>query len=253
MITNQKESTVDVLKYFETNISRNTVTSERSKRNNNYIAEHILERPDIHTQISDIEQITKNLKNKLDHVSHTYRKHIPFFPPYNEDLNGLKNMSMSQIMRVYLITEALEDDEFIHNVGMQIEQDILDTSCEYGGFIIFDDRNIPVLNPVTSAYTDNHSYLMPKGAADKTPHIARYHLHASINDCSENSGPSGGTLIIKTGDMGNCYERTMQFGEDHNILITKLYGRNFNIDFYSGEMLGKKPHINVIDLGNYSY
>lgn len=85
------------------------------------------------------------------------------------------------------------------------------------------------------------------------PHMARYHIHASADNCETDAGPSGGTFIVKTGDIGNCYHRAAFHGEDHNLLITKLPGNTFNVDFYSGEMRGKKPQITVLDLGNYSY
>lgn len=255
MRTDLKASAADMRLHFEALIAGNTTESERSQRNNNYLIDSLVKRPDIYSVITDMELLKENLKSKLGSASHTYRKHIPFLPPYSESTDSIENMPTGQLIRAYLIMDALEDNEFISGIGKHLEKDIIDTSREYGGFVIFDDRNRPALNPVASAHTypDNHLYLMPEGAADSTPHIARYHMHASTTDCSENGGPSGGTLIIKSGDIGNCYRRAMQFGEDHNLLITKLPGRKFNIDFYSGEMRGNNVNITVLDLGNYKY
>src|SRR3989344_54809 len=87
-------------------------------------------------------------------------------------------------------------------------------------------------------------------------HIIPFHLHAASQDETENSGPS-------TIDMFSSLEGYLDSGESHNIVVTKLKGRRFNIDFYGFEFksdnLPKDTIINandyeiMLDLGVYEY
>lgn len=234
-----------------------TPEQERTKSNNQYLIDCLEKRGEL-WYANSIELLKDHVASKLKSVDHTFRKHIPLMPVYGESFKNVYEMSSRQLIRVDLLLEALEHEVFKDFVGSLIEDDLNDKFGEHGGLVLFNDVYELVLQSVESAdYQEKESalnkhYRMPAEALAK-PHIARYHIHASSEDSSKYSGPSGGTFIFRSGDIGNCYERTMQCGEDHNIVITKLRGPAFNIDFYSGELRNNKPVISVLDLGNYSY
>lgn len=103
---------------------------------------------------------------------------------------------------------------------------------EYGGYV--DSKNGTLEFVISS--TENKEKNTTSDAQFK-PVIGFFHYHAHKNDCTELAGPSDIDLRTESAQKGIP-----------GIVITKLNGKNFNVDFFLG---GK--YLLVIDMGNYSY
>lgn len=152
--------------------------------------------------------------------------------------------------------EALNEQKFRAQIGEIIEEDLKNLDSEHGGLVLFDrDANLTLMNIPSKINYDNDMYRIPRESF-KIPHVITYHLHAASQDETKSSGPS-------TTDMFSSLEMCIDFEEAHDIVITKLEGRRFNVDFYGFEFTLDKFSKNTIvdvndfeimlDLGVYEY
>lgn len=187
----------------------------------------------------DKYQFIRELDSELSKDEHNYRKGALYIK-YNEDPKGLVYFNRFDLAKVYILHKNLQNQTFCNTVGAEIESDLRDPYGEHGGLIfmnngyldIKDYQNwystfmMPAFNkeyhPISSFYIDSPNSLVA------------YHLHACWEDCTLYSGPSEPDLLVS---MGYCTD---------DIVITKLKGNRFNVDFYSSKGV-------IIDLGNYSY
>jgi|SRR3989338_1973073 len=221
---------------------------ELARRNNQYIADNIALREGMRAIVSAPEKAKQNLVTRLGLVGHSYR--------YTNELpTTVFNLSPRQLVRAYLIMEALKTEKFKTDIGVIVEDDLKDMDSEHGGLVLFDGGNLTLHDIPSASKGDNNRYILA-GDSLNLPHIIPFHLHAASQDETENSGPS-------TIDMFSSLEGYLDSGESHNIVVTKLKGRRFNIDFYGFEFksdnLPKDTIINandyeiMLDLGVYEY
>jgi hypothetical protein len=223
--------------------------SEIDRKNDEYVIKNLKNREDL-TLISQPEYLKKALIEKLKGLSHTYRDvKTPYGEPlYNESAENVHKLSHSQLIRVYLLMEALEKNEKLRNeIGELLERDSKDSFTEYGGLIRFDEKGELVFLPIESEHakerdqSKSNMYMMPHSAYE-IPHVAEFHLHAKSKNSLEHAGPSAGdyyNFIFATRSRSRRQNR-------HWIIVTKLDESRFNVDY-----LGKGPV--VLDLGNYNY
>jgi len=250
-------------KKLETVIHRGYCWLERrQKRNNNYLIDCLMKRENAEYLIENQEEVKKQLREKLETLEHTYRP----LTSYTEGPAGVHNLSVRQLLRVYLIMEALEDQEFRDEIGKGLEADLHDPYSEYGGLGVFENRvKLMEVESEKASEKDprnNGSYHLPTTKVWGIPYLFEYHYHATSDDCSFLAGPSHGIVTAATsliglsvkGDFVGSEISTIVFGEDHSIVITKLKGNNFNIDYFGGEKKEDgQPNMTVLDLGNYNY
>lgn len=222
---------------------------ELARRNNQYIADNIALREDMRAIVSDPEKAKQELVTRLGLVDHSYR--------YTTELpTTVFNLSPRQLVRVYLIMEALKTEKFKTDIGVIVEDDLKDMDSEHGGLVLFDGGNLTLHDIPSASKGDNNRYRLA-GEFLNTPHIIPFHLHADSQDETESSGPSTIDMFFSS------LEGYLDSGESHNIVVTKLKGRRFNIDFYGFEFksdnLPKDTIINandyeiMLDLGIYEY
>ncbi len=237
---------------------------------NNYVIKHASRNEEICGLVQEggEKKIKENLYSKLAGIPHTYRISHGIFSlyPYSEKPENVQALHPSQLLRTWILMKSLEKQGFIDDIGELIEKALRDPYSEHGGLILFEDTSLTLRNIESTLakkkdpkYKD--AYIMPFKAR-KIPNVARYHFHAAMDDCSEYAGPSGGFLFLG-GDLAAAHGEAIFNNESHGVVMTKLKGQNFNVDYYSFRAVveegadGKGKVINhplvVLDLGNYEY
>jgi len=247
------------------------ILGERAYANNNYLIKNLCKNNDICDLLYNEGEIKDNLYKKLVKMPHTYRKKsMPYSNPksvfqYSEEPDNVNGLNPSQLLRVWIIMESLEKQEFVNHVGRLIEDNLKDPYTEHGGLVLFGNDMLKLYN-VESRFAKKKdirykgTYKMPFKASS-IQNIAKYHFHASKEDCSEYAGPSQGFPLIG-GDLASALCETILDNESHHVIATKLNGQRFNIDYFGCEAVwnnnqkkgntAEYPQI-VLDLGNYEY
>lgn len=215
----------------------------RARRNTDYLIENLEDREDI-IELLESGHGGELVERVLKMVEHTYRPRTG----YTEEPENAEELSPRQLVRAYLLLEALGKGEFLGEIGNIVKGDLKDPHAEHGGLIRFRNGRLAFV-PVESALREdnNEAYLLPEKARD-VPNAGYFHLHATTEDDSEYAGPSGGKSFVRGGDIAVAQTEAFYHGESHNAVITKLTGKEFNMDYYSTET-GNDIH--VLDLGNY--
>ena len=160
---------------------------------------------------------------------------------------GLNAINSIDLLKLGILLEKTKDESFIRDVGQAIERDIYDIYTEHGGFVTLDNNlnvvftNYDPIETERQLLAGNNEYNLevlsfnyPALNTSISPTIAVYHFHATDLDDTEAASPSYGDL-----------KETRDNGVD-GIVITKLIGNRFNIDFFTSKGV-------VIDLGDYLY
>lgn len=226
----------------------------KAKKNNEYLINNLILHQGRYNLIKDLEISKQKLEDKLKSVQHTHLVGNTHYDEY--DSEGIKHLTTRQLLRVYLILENLEDKEFKQKIGLLLEEDLKDLYAEHGGLILFDKNGKLIFYPIKSGNISNKKentyYYDNTMLSFSILHIASYHFHAMKEDSSNSAGPS-------IEDILHCnYEANIE-GESHNIVVTKLNGSRFNMDYCGGEDkdIEADPYsfsgFKIIDLGNYEY
>lgn len=256
---------------------------DRARRNNQYFIDNICHRKDIYKLLLNQKKAKKDLEEKLEGLGH-----CPFryeYSPYPEDIkinsNGHEDVHIlnpRQLVRVYLTVDALEKKEFRKQIMDEIEKDLKDPQVEEGYFaserigLIKVDRGRLSVFPLESVYAKkkriytgegiwvrvekdyNRRSKFPDGAFDDNLHILSYHIHASQEDSSNSCGPSFDPNFSK-GMMHDIKSNKITIlicGESHNLVMTKLKGREFNVVYFGGERESNiNANITILSLGNW--
>jgi len=226
-----------------------------TRENNEYVITQSKKNSDLKGLVMDPERMRDYIVSKLGAVSHTYRQGGIL----TEDPSNIDLLMTTRLLRVSLILNSLEREEFRKYVGSLLEADLQDPFTEHGGYVLFDDEGRARLNPIESIHSserdegNNQSYGI--GLSDLLKNlpvsILGYHLHAEKEDNSEYAGPSAT-------DLGSAMKKAILLSESHGLVITKLAGREFNLDYYGWNHIEeggrrKKRASVILDLGNYSY
>jgi hypothetical protein len=157
-------------------------------------------------------------------------------------------LSLSQLQKIYLMYEYLQDSPNCTKIGKIIDDDVLDIYSEHGGIIKFNRNSLYFKtfesNVLQKDTLNNTSYNTPNEAI-LSLNIAFFHLHATKYNKIKSAGPSNG-------DWGTAFFWTHLYEEYDEFLITPIKKGKFNIDYYGGDMI-MNPIPKVLDLGNFSY
>jgi hypothetical protein len=241
-------------------ISRFLKIKNKSKRHlidRAYLVDNLFESEKVRSFIKDQYRAGK-LSDRVEALEHSFIKRDFDIEhgdtPYTEDAWNILRMGEGQLLRVYLMLEALQEQGFCNHVGALLEEADLDEFSEHGGIAIFNrlDDNKLILQNVGSALAkqkrkeNKRRYQFPADWGE-FPRILRYHFHVNGD-----SGPSSHSC----GDIVSCKSSVREDGESHNIVIAKISGNRFNVDYYGGPPVNYIPYANnfsVVDIGNYSY
>jgi hypothetical protein len=223
---------------------------ERDKRKNNFFKEET-KKDDIYLEknTEDIPQFKNEnyLKDKIN--KYTYKLHHASgkIKLNDSDFYKIKELSLHQLQRIYLVLNSLQDSAFRNELGRIIEKDVLDKYAEHGGIILFKKNKIyfKTLESYLSKDTLNNEFYGPPEKKILYPNIGDFHLHATSYNEKNYANPSLDDLII------SFYTAQLD-KESHDFLITPLKKGIFNVDYYGG-IKDKDGSIKVFDLGNYQY
>lgn len=222
----------------------------RGKRNTQALAEIIA------YQEGGIEKVQSwladtnadRLIERLESREHTYRTSEKEGEPQDARLLG-----PLQRVRAYCLLDQLEDSRLVAEITEILERNPRDGQTELGGFIIPDSvRMRAALYEGGTNGSGMRSFGWSAKDLSLTPHIALFHLHAITDDCTKYAGPSYGGC---ESDMSTSQGTAWHTGESHDIVITRLPQKRFNIDYYTTQrrmVQGRlTEEIGCVDLGNY--
>jgi len=242
-----------------------------------YIAKVVAEmisHSEIYRAIEDYDGFVKNIQKELKRKKGTSRKvslKHRFFRKINgvksKETYNLKKTNPAQVFRIYIFLESLKCRGTRNHIGEALRNDIADKFSEHGGLILINPHQNYLDQPIIfhhlvsvrakeRNYDNNGNYARPgidesvEGSekfVDFRPCIASYHLHATTEDSSQYAGPSSTDLV------GSHRYAVMQGGMSNQIVVTKLEGNKFNIDYYSTVIINGKTKDWIIDLGDYTY
>lgn len=165
----------------------------------------------------------------------------------------LDNLPKLQLLRLYLLKKALDDEKFLKSVGEIVVRDLGKKDTEIGGGFYFNKKSGIEIREIMSLSTDNEAYTNQKDAKFNGT-IFTFHCHITQPDCSEYSGPSGylGGMMgdISSAESSNTtgvvitgmgYPKDKNGNEIKNKLIV-------NFDLYFVDKTDSKVYI--IDMGN---
>lgn len=233
-------------------------TEQEAARKNQYLVQQFRNNSRVcrfMTAKDRVDQIAKRLE---------YVPHPAETPEYHYDPLNIRTLSPRQLVRVFLIIEALKDAQFRNGLGRMIESDYRDKLAEHGGIVIADGGRL-VFRAISSGEErteeNNTSYRLTE-ESKILPAIFWFHIHAAHEDNSGYDSPSDGVMEIfhgllqgiPYGDIPVAQARLEKYGECHHLLLTLLPDGKFNVDYFGGDRIDGQDHrIDVVDLGVYSY
>ncbi|MEK6818873.1 MAG: hypothetical protein AABY10_02975 [Nanoarchaeota archaeon] len=210
--------------------------------------------------INSLQDERGDLEKVLGKLEHSYRTGMEEGRP--SDIYRAKPL---QLLRVKIMLDTLRNKKFVNRVGELIDENTLVGEAEeVGGYLRFVEGFLDLVK-VSSIHNKVKAYSWRRGHFVHIPHLARFHLHATSEDCSKYAGPSGSEYLTGSfdfpeegffenpSDLLTSRRESELTGESHDVVITKLKGRKFNVDYYGTQMGHYNPHLSIIDLGNYKY
>ncbi|MFH0852088.1 MAG: hypothetical protein V1845_00555 [bacterium] len=243
-------------------------SSGQSLGNAEYLLEGIALRQDLEAFFADPDAVKKFLCRWITSLPHSYIQ-LPCF--IHERPESVLSFSLPQLIRVYLILDALKNGTLVSQIGTIIENYQEGDYFEPGGLglirsgqIYLELRPSEPTEPIPK--TEGAFIISQKDL--QIPHIFLFHLHPLGK-----SGPAPGPSIdiemtdgqeAKIGsDVGTAIARANHYGEYHHLLISKLGNKTFNIDYYAAEavpesgdsftLCHKLEKFKIVDLGNWRY
>ena len=187
-------------------------------------------------------QLVNSISEILDGVDHINPE------PYEGDAKimntpspiELKKFKKKNLIKVYYLLQALSDSDFRQKIGEELEKDMNDTSCEYGGVLyLLENGEVKIQmlphDPLKCSLDirskigslADYRYCLPDVdyAIDKLA-VFHFHSHKTYNRQS---------TALSPGDGG--------------IVFSRMDGNRFNVDI---GLRCKKEFVNL-DLGVYRY
>ena len=160
------------------------------------------------------------------------------------------------LLRAVLLKEALDNDQTLRAIGVQLDADIADTTTEYGGVLQIEDGRLRFR--LDYSYSENDGAFRSPRQIDLSGGIATFHQHALSTDETRFAGPSGGLKSIG-GDIGyvkraNSFDVILTplghaVGEKGTVRPTRLA---VNVDaYFVDERKPGSPVLGMVDLGRY--
>ena len=193
----------------------------------------------------------RDLIERLEQIEHTYRTEEKEGEPLDA-----RRLGPLQRVRAHCLLDELENKEIVYEIAEIIERNPRDGKTELGGFIAPHYAKMRgTFYEFPSSTKDERSYAWSIKDIKSIPHIALFHLHALEDDCTRYAGPSQSES--EESDMSSNHCSANHIGEAHDVVITKLQGKKFNVDYYTSQRRmhkGKKiSEIGCLDLSNYEY
>ena len=218
-------------------------------------------------------------KDTIDLIKKIPLRSLPNYPGFvivDRD-KAMAIATIQALLRMRLMLDSFDSDKFCRQIGAHLIADINDVKekrvfpAETGGLVLIHNSRAVILPIPDEArlsfrnYRDrqgnsvsifingtNGIYDMPDWA-DQIRHALKFHQHATSEDDTKHARPScsmGGTA----NDVGNAVYEINRYGETHQLVITKLKGRNFSAIYYGGGRdQNGNIYIIIVNLGDRSY
>lgn len=187
---------------------------------------------------------------KLLQLPHTYRTEECEGEP--DDIIAAKPL---QLVRSHMLLNALSNPTLIREMGQLVERNPKDGQTELGGLVTVRREGIHFAE-IPSPSKKAQIYQISGRDISTFPHLAVFHLHALYDDCTRFAGPSyrePWNNRREESDLGEAGREAEVTGESHNVVVTKLTGHRFNVDYYAAQMGMFYPGYTIVDLGVYEY
>ena len=161
-------------------------------------------------------------------------------------VDNIRLLGHADLIRLYLLTEYLDDPGNRTRIGRMLEADRLDRGAEHGGWASLEDGQLEFDRiPSACQHCGDNFYYWDLNRFFADPEIvADFHFHAQ-NDHIGNACPSG-IQFEGGGDMDTVRELKVP-----GYLFVTLEGERFNASFYTKTAEGDGEV--VINLGPYDY
>lgn len=196
----------------------------------------------------------KELVLRLERKEHTYRRNV-----HGQTPDNVYWLSPLQRLRVNLLLDAFERQDFVAAIGQEIERKPKDGVTENGGFISYFGGALEVY-AIDSDSAAKRNFSIRRLEFLRNPHVAMFHLHALSEDLSLYAGPSSNE---GSSDTTACLRAGLDLFDINHVVFTKLHGRRFNADYYGTEWnvrsgsggvnVSHLEWVPIVDLGNYDY
>jgi hypothetical protein len=246
------------------------LAAENSAINAGYLLEAIKQRPDVKIFFSNTDSARHSLLLRLKILPH-----INYELPCNLSAKpeSIMNFSLPQLVRIYLILDALEKGDLKNQIGKIIASYEKDSQYEPGGIGLSENGRL-VFEQIASDYFVKPAdilagYKLPKKASAR-PHIFTFHFHPrffnrSLPSPSWSAEFADGMEADINYDIGEALSRAKLDGDSHQLLISELPNRTFNLAYYLAEKVepsaspdpfsfcGRLAGLKIVNLGIWRY
>ena len=196
----------------------------------------------------------KELVLRLGKKDHTYRGNV-----HGQTPDDAYWLSPLQRLRVNLLLDAFERQDFVAAIGREIERNPKDGVIELGGFISYFGSVLEVY-PIDADSEAKRNFSIGRLEFLRNSHVSMFHLHALSEDLSLYAGPSSND---GASDTIACLHAGLDLFDVNHVVFTKLRGKRFNADYYGTEWnvrsgsggvnVSHVEWVPIVDLGNYDY
>lgn len=198
-----------------------------------------------------LEKSPDSLRRSLEKLPHTYRTNEREGEP-----SDIAITTPLQRLRCQILLDALQDKNLVNEIGAIVDDNIRNMWYqEAGGLVMCSDQRVS-FHTFPSLSRDGTSFAINARELVRGANLALFHLHALGEDCSRYAGPSFTDPFNRDekSDLAIAVREASATGQFHGIVVTKLKGPWFNIDYYGAEMNNfYVTAIPIVDLGNYKY
>ena len=174
-----------------------------SEANNDYLIHYAAMMPGMDGLSRNFESMRNIVRQELEAEQHTYKGDAQYnvMYTYTESPENVSKLSNPQLLRVYVLTQALNTESFRQEIGKLMDDDLADNCNEHGGLVVF-RNNAPSLYNIPSGLAcendpaNNESYKMSFDIIREHSYISQYHFHATCGDDSKYAEYSGGLPFL---------------------------------------------------------
>ena len=131
-------------------------------------------------------------------------------------------LGWADLLVVLAVLDALDDPTVVASLFQQADADQSDTTTEYGGVLVWDDRNRVIAKQFEPMLRRHDQAYLASDACIRAMHtgLAHYHFHAQDDDNAAWAGPGGGDFRFADALHAQCLVFTFV---DRDTLNADLY------------------------------
>jgi len=216
------------------------LTEQQASINAEYLLEALRPRPDVKKFFSDPDKARQSLfiqlKN-LPHANYELPCHLSAKP------ESILNFSLPQLIRAYLLLDGLKTGGLTEQMGKVVTSYKKGSQYETGGIGLAENGQLVFEQIASDQFVKTadvlSGYKLPKKDSDR-PHIFYFHSHPRLEKTAL-PGPSWDTSFAQGMeasiyyDIGQALSRAQRNGDSHQLLISDMGNKRFNLVYYAAE------------------